>query len=378
MTQPARILRVITRLNIGGPARQALLLTRRLRPDYETRLVAGRPPEHEGVLADPEVTPHHVPLVRPVRPVDDVRSFAALRNLLVGDRPAIVHTHMAKAGLVGRTAAMSTRRRPILVHTFHGHVLESYFAPPVERAFITIERTLAKRTDALVAVSAEVRSSLLELGIGDPDRFHVIPLGLDLRTHLQVAGPSGVLRERLGLGPDVPLVGILGRLAPIKDHATLLDAMARVPDAHLAVLGDGECRDEVVGRVAAAGLGDRVHLVGWWHDIPAAMADLDVVALSSRNEGTPVSLIEAAACGRATVATDVGGVRSVVTDDVHGLVVPAGDAAALAAAIDALLGDPVRRTAMGAAARRDVGRFSDDRLVADITALYAALRAERA
>lgn len=369
------MVRLITRLNIGGPARQALSLTRELRPEFDTVLAAGVPTPEEGELTDPQVEVNRVPLTRPVAPRIDLRGLVAVRRLLADHRAELLHTHMAKAGTLGRLAAITGRRRPVTIHTFHGHVLDGYFGARTQRAFIAAERILARRTDVLVAISPLIRDQLLELGIGRPEQYRVIPLGFDLREHLAVSGPSGRLRERLAVPTDVPLAGIVGRLVPIKDHATTFAAMGRLPDVHLAVLGDGELRASLEALAAAEGLTDRVHFVGWWTDIPAAMADLDVIVLSSRNEGTPVSLIEAAACGRPVVTTDVGGVRSVVAHDETGLLVPAGDAEALSDAIGAVLADSARAKAMGAAGRRSVERFTLERLTGDIRALYRELLA---
>jgi glycosyltransferase involved in cell wall biosynthesis len=366
------VVRVITRLNIGGPARQALMLTRSLDPGWRTVLVAGDVAPDEGELSDPLVPVTRVPLVRPLRPATDARAYLALRRLLRDAQPAIVHTHMAKAGTLGRLATRGTDTRT--VHTFHGHVLESYFSAPVQRAFIEVERRLAARTDALVAVSDEVRDDLLALDIGTPEQFRVIRLGFDLTSHLSVTGPSGILRERLGLDGDTPLVGAVGRLVPIKDITTLLHAVALLPDdVHLVLVGDGSERGPLEAEVERRSLGDRVHFTGWMTDVPAVMADLDVVALSSRNEGTPVALIEAAACGRPAVATDVGGVRSVVADGETGLVVPPADPRQLADALERLLSDPGLGAAMGATGRARSSRFSAERLTTDIDALYRAL-----
>ncbi|MBK5229471.1 MAG: glycosyltransferase [Actinobacteria bacterium] len=369
-----RVLRVITRLNIGGPARQALMLTRELWPEYETDLVAGTSEPGEGELSDPDVVVERAPLSRSISPLRDLTAFRWLRTRIDAGGYDIVHTHMAKAGTLARGAALRSRRRPKLVHTFHGHVLEGYFNKPIQRTFLEIERRLARRTDALVAVSKEIRDDLLALGIGDEDRWHVIQLGFDLAPMLAVEGPSGALRERIGLAEEVPLVGVLGRLAPIKDHATLLEALARLDGVHLAVLGDGEMRDEIVSRSDSLGISGRVHLIGWWLDVPAAIADLDVVALTSRNEGTPVSLIEAHACGKPVVSTDVGGVRAVVRNWISGSLVPPGDAAAVAAALQGILSDRAAATRMGEQGRAFVrDRFTKDRLVADIRALYTSL-----
>lgn len=372
-TSDVAVVRLITRLNIGGPARQALLLTRELGDRFPTVLAAGRPSDVEGEMTDPDVAVRRVPLVRPLDLRSDTRALGAVRSLLLETRPRIVHTHMAKAGVVGRAAAATMRSRPRTVHTFHGHVLEGYFRPAVQRTFVEIERRMARRTDALVAVSEEIRDDLLDLGIGRPDQYRVIPLGFDLSPFTSIGPPTGRLRRHLGIGADVPLVGVVGRLVPIKDLPTAVAAVSRLEGVHLVFVGDGECRPGLEAHAARLGIGDRVHFTGWW-DVPAALADVDVVALSSRNEGTPVSLIEAAAAGRPVVATRVGGVPLVVEDGVTGYLADAGDPSGLAALVERLLASPETRSAVGAAGReRVLARFGKDRLLADIAALYAEL-----
>lgn len=377
--RPVPVVRLITRLNVGGPARQALLLTRDLRPEFTTTLAAGRPSATESELSDEAVTVRHLPLVRPLRPVSDARAVAGARRVLAETGAHLLHTHMAKAGTVGRLAALtSLRPRPRTVHTFHGHVLDGYFRPAVERAFIEAERQLARHTDALVAVSPEIRDELLDLRIGRPSQYEVVPLGLDLDEHLAVTGPDGGFRAGLGIGPDIPLVGAVGRLVPIKDLGTLLEALATLESVHLAVVGDGDDRKRLEARAGALGIGDRVHFTGWVTDVTAVMSDLDVVVLTSRNEGTPVSLIEAAACGRPAVATRVGGVPLVVQDGVTGWLAPAGRPDEVARLLRRLLDDPAARHAMGQAARAHVrDRFSSERLVRDVRALYRGLLAGR-
>jgi len=368
------VLRLITRLNVGGPARQALLLTRRLDDDFPTVLAAGQCAAGEVELSDPAVTVRRVPLVRPVRPETDARALQVVRRLLVESRASVVHTHMAKAGAIGRLAATTVWPRPRTVHTFHGHVLDGYFRPAVESAFTTVERRLARQTDALVAVSPEIREALLDLGIGTESQIHVIPLGFDLSSFLAVERPAGTLRAHLGLAADVPLVGVLGRLVPIKDNETLLAAVARLPGVHLAVVGDGELRGALSSTAARLGIAGRVHFTGWWPDVAAAMSDVDVVALTSRNEGTPVSLIEASASARPVVATRVGGVADVVKDGVTGFLAHPGDADEVAGLLRRLLDDPDARRRLGEAGRQEVRhRFSQERLLKDIRELYAEL-----
>ncbi len=373
-SQQATVLRLVTRLNIGGPARQALLLTRVLGEEYPTVLAAGSPFPEEGELADPAVAVRRVPLTRPVRPGSDVSALVAVHKLLRSTGARLVHTHMAKAGTIGRVAAALGPNRPRTVHTFHGHVLDGYFSAPLQRAFLEMERRLAKHTDVLLAVSPEIRDSLLELGIGRPHQIHVLPVGLDLSSYLAVGSPTGAFRAELGIDRRTPLIGSVGRLVPIKDHATLLRAMEHLPGVHLALIGDGEMRSRIEADSAARGLTDRVHLVGWRHDLPAVLADLDVVVLTSLNEGTPVALIESLAAGRPVVATDVGGVRHVVEDGRTGLLAPAGDDRCIADRVVTLLSDRAVAARLASTGRPDVARrFGEERLVNETRELYRDL-----
>lgn len=370
LERPA-VLRAITRLNVGGPARQALLLTRELTSEFPTTLVAGRPEPLEGELSDPAVTVHEVSLRREIAPWTDLVSLRQLRRLVKSTRARLVHTHTSKAGTIGRLAALTVRPRPAIVHTFHGHVLDGYFGSVVGRAFLGVERFLARRTDALIAISPEIRDELLKMGIGQSNQIRVIPLGFELKPLLAVSERSMVLRESIDLDGDVFLIGILGRLVPIKDHRTLLEAMHRLPQVHLAIVGDGELRTELEELASELGVNERVHFTSWWMNVAEAISDLDIVVLTSRNEGTPVSLIEAAAAGKPVVATDVGGTRFVVEEGVTGLLVPPASPQALARAIKTLLDDPPLRAAMGQAARvRVQKRFNSARLLSDIRALY--------
>lgn len=367
-----RVARVITRLNIGGPARHAFLLCKGL-THYESVLIAGSPEPSEGELVDPAVPVRHAPLVRPIRPRKDMRAYLELQRLFRTVGPDIVHTHMAKAGTLGRLAAMATRPRPVVVHTFHGHVLDGYFSRRTQDAILAIERFLGSHSDALIAVSPEIRDDLVERGIGTPDRWHVVPLGLDLSEYASLSKPSGVLRSRLKLPANVPLVGVAARLVPIKNHRLLFEAVRDLPDVHLAVLGDGPIRGDLEACARALRIGERVHFVGWWAEMAEALSDVDVVVSSSLNEGTPVAIIEALAAGRPVVATDVGGTRSVVQDGVTGLLVRSNDAVALGVAIRRLLDNPAIAETMGTTGRADVlERFTVTRMLRDVEAVYGA------
>jgi len=371
---PLRVLHVVTRMNIGGPARHLVALTRGLRDlGWETLIAHGELEPGEGELSPTGPSERLATLRRPLDPVADLRTLSALSRLIARYRPHVVHTHMAKAGALGRSAARRARV-PAIVHTFHGHVLEGYFASPSNSAFLVAERRLARRTDALVAVSTSTRDDLLRLGIGRPGQWHVLPLALDLDPILGARIDPTDARRSLGLPRDVPLIGTVGRLVPIKNHVLFLEVarrvLERVPEALFVVAGDGELRPML--EAEAESLGERVRFLGWVRELPELYAALDVVTLTSLNEGAPVALIEALAAGRPVVATDVGGVAEVIEDG--GLLVPSNDGRGLADAVVTLLEDPALAARMGAAGRRAVaGRHSADRMAAATADLYRAL-----
>ncbi len=381
-----RILRVIARLNIGGPARHVILLSARIDPArYSTLLVTGHEAPSEGnmsslaksVAVEPRVV---AGLGREISLWRDLLAWFRLYRLCVRYRPHIVHTHTAKAGVLGRLAARAAKV-PVIVHTYHGHVFQGYFSPLKTRLFLAIERWLGRSTQRLIAVSEAVCQDLLQLGIGTPESLVVIPLGLNLDPFLRCEDLRGQLRAELGLQPDTPLVGIVARLVPIKAHEVFLKAAAKVcarfPQSRFLLVGDGERLAELQLLVERLGLRDRVLFLGWRQDLDRVLADLDLVVLTSRNEGSPVCLIEAMAAARPVVATRVGGVADVVDDGITGCLVDADKPEDVANAIVELLGDENRRRAMGEAARQRVPRFGIDRLVSDMDRLYGNLLIER-
>ena len=383
MSRPVRILRVITRLNIGGPAVHVLHLHDHTAGGrYETRMVAGIEETsegsylalHRGMQDGITVLPS---LGREIRPWRDVEALVGVVREIRRFRPDIVETHTAKAGVIGRVAA-ALCRVPVTLHVYHGHVLHGYFPPAPTRAFVEIERRLARHTSCLLAVSDQVRSDLLSLGIGTKQRFEVMPLGLDLERFRSVDTRRGELRAELGLG-TAPLVGIVARLAPVKAHDVFLRAAAalraRRPEVRFVVVGDGELRAPLEALAAGLGLETGITFLGWRSDVERVYADLDLLVLSSRNEGSPIALIEAMASGRNVVATAVGGVPDVVRHGETGLLVNPDDHDALARSMEELLlANPERRAAMATAARNDAfERFGLARLLADIDRLYAAL-----
>ena len=381
-SRPPRIARVITRLNIGGPARHVTILTARSGPEFDGVLLVGEPEAREGSLLDDAVAAGtnlvHVPhLRRPLSPLADLQAFVWLLRYFRRERPAIVATHTAKAGSLGRLAA-AMAGVPIIVHTFHGHVLDGYFGRIRTSVFIGIERFLGLLTTRFIAISPEIESDLERLGIGR-GKTVVVRLGLEL-DHLTVEKP-GRLRAELGVPGGAPLVGIVGRLVPIKAHDLFLAAASTVakghPDAHFAIVGDGELWEELHAAVARLDLADRVHFTGWRSDLAEVYSDLDIVVCCSRNEGTPVSLIEACAAGRCVIGTRVGGIADIISPGVNGLLVPSGDSGALATAIEDLIADPARRKKMGTTGRLMVlERHGSGRMVRELKEVYRGLLEE--
>ena len=390
-----KILRVITRLNGGGPARHVVLLDRGLRGrGHETRLVYGALApgdaslEHLAVAAGLPTT-HIRALGRRINPIGDLRAFARLLRLVFREAPDVVHTHTAKAGTLGRVAAClfnltrPRRRRCVVVHTFHGHVLTGYFGPTMNVAVRLTERTLARITDRVVTISPAIRHDIVtRFSIAAATRTTVVPLGLDLERLARLDPRAPHLRRQFGIPERALVVGYVGRFVPIKDLATLVHAFAVVaaqrPDAVLLLVGDGPLRAEIDALVATLALQKQVHLAGWIEDLAPLYATIDICALSSLNEGTPVAVIEAMAAAKPVVATRVGGVADVVEHERTGLLVPSQNPRALADAILRLAAAPDERLRMGAAGRQAVAaRFSPERLVDDIDTLYRDALAQK-
>jgi glycosyltransferase involved in cell wall biosynthesis len=392
-TEPIRVLRVIARLNVGGPAIQTITLTRRLEErGYNTTLLRGREGPQEGSMDDLAarlgVAPVLVPCLRRDPGRWDAAALADLVRLMRAERPQIVHTHAAKAGTLGRAAALLAfrgARRPILIHTYHGHSLSGYFHPRVAAAYRLIERALGRLTDRLIAVSEEVRDELVAMGVAPIWKFAVVPLGFDLRPFAadgeMAAELGGRLRAELGLPRSAPVVTMVARMVAIKrvDRFLRMAAgLARTSGAHFLLVGDGELRRSLMALPEALELGPRLTWAGFRRDMPAVYFASDVVVQTSDNEGTPVSLIEAQAAGRPVVSTRVGGVASVVADGQTGYIVERDDIPAMTQKVQRLLEDAVLRRRLGAAGReRAMARFGLDRLLCDLDGLYRDLLGRR-
>jgi glycosyltransferase involved in cell wall biosynthesis len=392
MDTPTRVLRVIARLNVGGPAIQAISLTRLLESrGYSTTLVRGSEGPDEGSMDHLAerlgVRPVHVASLRRDPGPHDLRALASLMRILMREKPRIVHTHAAKAGTLGRVAALLApgRSERVLVHTFHGHSLSGYFSSPTARVYRVIERFLAKRTDRLIAVSEEVRDELVAMGVATAERFEVVRLGFDLAPFLVEEGERSrrraSLRSELGIPSEAPLVTLIARLVPIKRVDRFLRVAARLADREdvcFLVVGDGELRQSLRTLPEARALGERLTWTGFRRDMPDVCFASDVVALTSDNEGTPVSLVEALAAGTPVVSTNVGGVASVVRDGQTGLLASADDEQGLADAIARLLDNPQLAERLSAEGRRHaLQSFAQERLVDDLDGLYRRLLADR-
>ena len=383
-----KVLRVIARLNMGGPTLHVSYLTEGLKErGYDTTLVAGRLARGEDSMAfaaeELGVEVIDLPsLHRDLSPLYDPISIAKMVEVIRRVRPQILHTHTAKAGAVGRFAAMlaGDARPPVVVHTFHGHVLRGYFDPAQTAFFKQVERYLAGHTTRLIAVGPEVRDDLVHLGVAPAEKFSVIRLGIDLEH--RVAGAGGAeLRTLFGIPPERFVVGWIGRMTGIKRVpdvlATFRALLDRGVDGALVLVGDGPERAQLEDRARELGVGRRTAFVGYQREISPYLDMFDAFLLPSANEGTPVVAIESLAARTPVVATRVGGVPDVVREGIDGFLTEVGDIDALAGALVTLAGDADVRHRFGEAGREHVvPRYRVSRLVDDVDQLYKELIAE--
>jgi glycosyltransferase involved in cell wall biosynthesis len=373
-----RVMEIIARMNVGGPATQVMGLYERLNPDeFDHRLYTGYVDGAEGdhfQLRDTTAHVHRIPgLGRSVRPADDSRALLQLISAMRRFRPHIVHTRTAKAGALGRTAARLAGVGSARVHVFHGHVLEGYFSPFKRRLYIWTERRLASMSDRLVTVGAKVRDDLLAAGIGRPEQYVVIPPGVQLGR----IPDRETARTALDLPLDAPVVAIVGRLTRVKRPdrflATASAVLQRMPTCRFVVCGGGELKEELERGIAE--MWGSFRLLGWRRDVETVYAAADVVLMTSDSEGTPLTLIEAGMAGTPVVSTRVGSIPEIVRHGVTGLLA-APDAGELAEHTLRLLSDPPLARRMGESARHWTSNsFGVERLVADTEALYRSLRA---
>ena len=379
-----RILRIIARMNVGGPAIHVTALHAKLDPShFDSILVSGTENPGEGSMLDYArqrgVEPILVPEMRGVATLAprDAIALARLVQIIRRFKPHIVDTHTAKAGSLGRVAARLCGV-PVIVHTYHGHVLTGGYYGGLRTTLLRqMERGLAKLTTRIIAVSHEIKNELVTLGIAPKEQIMVVPLGIELEQFSHASRVRGELHRELGFDPEAPVVGIVGRIFPIKNHRRFLTAMQKVAsaraDARFVVVGDGILRAEMEVLARDLGIAEKTVFVGWRGDLDRVYAALSALVVSSDNEGTPMSAIEAMAAGVPVVATRVGGLPDLVEEGRTGLLVPASDVMGLASAVLQVLNDEPLRNRMGSLASTAAGKFGADRLATDMERLYLDL-----
>ncbi len=383
-----KVLRIINRFNLGGPTYNATYLTAFMSEDFETKLYGGPHEEHEGESLfipqkyglQPTLLKH---LQREVNFSNDKKALKEIREIIREYQPDIVHTHASKAGALGRLAA-SKEGVPIIVHTFHGHVFHSYFGKLKTMVYKIAERRLAKKSDAIIAISNIQKNELVDdHKIAKADKFRVIPLGFDLqRFREDREAKRKKFRNTYHLEEDEVAIGIIGRLTSIKNHDFFLDSIRNVGEStqnkiRVFVIGDGELMDEIKEKSQAIEkqLGKKfIELTSWIKNVNDILPGLDIIALSSLNEGTPVSLIEAQAAGVPVITTNVGGVKDVVLHEETGFVVDDFSLKSYSSYLKKLVEDEKIREKMSQNGWNHVkDKYNYTRLCKDVENLYVEL-----
>ena len=392
-----KILRIHNRLIVGGPTLNVLYLTKYLAPDFETLLVVGEKEVHEkdaSFLAEQMgIRTILIPgMGRSIHPYRDYKAYRHLKKLIHEFQPDIVHTHAAKPGAVGRMAA-SSLAVPVIVHTYHGHVFHSYFGKIKTQFVINTERFLARRSDAIVAISEQQKKELAgDFKIANESKFRVIPLGFELNKFQEdQEHKRRKFRDEFSLGHDEIAIGIIGRLVPVKNHDLFLQAIKHAAThsskkIRAFIIGDGETKKKLEERAKQLGISfingyDKNALLtftSWRTDIDVINAGLDIITLTSLNEGTPVSLIEAQAANKPVVSTKVGGIRDIVVEGETALLSDTDDVHAFKENLLRLVEDDELRKCLGKKGSDHVRqKFSVERLARDMAALYRELLAKK-
>lgn len=382
-----KVLRIINRFNLGGPTFNAALLTRYLDDDFETVLIGGVPDEGETdslhILEQYDVKPIIIPeLIRNPNPVSDRKAYLKIKAIIEEFKPDIVHTHASKAGVLGRKAAISCGVKTI-VHTYHGHVFHSYFGKFKTFLIKSLEKNLAKKSTGIVAISHLQKEELVKkFRICAAHKVNVIPLGFDLSSFLQDnPAKRAKVRNEYNIEAGDVAIAIVGRLAPIKNHSFFLKVIEQllekgVLNIKVFIVGDGSERKliEKMSNSLNDKYGQIIILTSWVFDIATFNKGMDIVCLTSDNEGTPVSLIEAQASGLPVISTDVGGVRDIVLDGESGFITTLGDAETYVKKLRLLVDNEKLRVKFAAVGRDFVSsRFNYERLAKDMSAYYREL-----
>jgi glycosyltransferase involved in cell wall biosynthesis len=390
-----RVLRIINRFNLGGPTYNVSYLSKFLSPDYETLLVGGMKDSSEDssefIVAKLGLTPTIIPnMRREISPLNDYHAYKKLVAIIKEFKPDIVHTHASKAGTLGRLAAINCNV-PIVLHTFHGHVFHSYFGKLKTRFYKAIERYLAKKSTMIVAISEKQKQELtIEHKIAPPNKCAVIPLGFDLsRFEVNQSNKRIQFRTKHNIAKNDIAIGIIGRLVPIKNHILFLKALKYVLDntskqVKAFIIGDGELYNDIRLEATRIGIGYNkpneyhhqkpLYFTSWMRDVDVAYAGIEIVALTSFNEGTPVSLIEALAAGKSVITTNVGGIENIISHNKTGLLIPVNEEALFSQSLLKLVEDDEFRNNIGSVGKHDIlKRYSYSRLVEDMKTFYDKL-----
>lgn len=382
-TQPKRIVRVISQLNVSGPALQAVLLNAELRHmGYACILVSSQPLNAKDSLAyvaeEYGIEPILIPEFRYRYVWGAIPALWELYKVIRDLKPDIVHTHNTRGGFLGRLVARLAGV-PVVVHTLHEYPFRGYYNRLSTLVFIYMERFGAHLSDSIVTLSQSLRHALVETyGITRKSRITVLPLGFDLQSFAETKRHQGTFRQQWQIPSDVPLVGIIGRLLPVKNHRLFLEASADVcksiPNAQFVIVGDGDERLSLENYARELGLSECVIFTGWQQQMEQIYSDLDVLVSSSLNEGTPVPIMEALSAGCPVVATEVGGLADLLDNGTLGILVPSKDRDALSQAIIDTLSNPPDMTH---AQETMLRRYGIHRLAEDLDSLYRGLLAKK-
>ncbi len=376
-----RVLHIITRLIVGGAQENTLLTVEHLdRVRYEVTLASGPSTGPEGSLEQripPALAFEAIPdLVRPPDPRRDMRALARLYALMMRNRYHIVHTHTTKAGILGRCAARLAGV-PVVVHTPHGHAFHGYLNRAGSGALTYVERWMSRWSDCIICLTDAERQDHLRLGVGSPEKFEIVPSGIELERFRAVREPAAQRRGLLGFSRRGPMVGCVARLVAVKGVEFLLEAVpkirAAVPEVTVVFVGDGPLRGQLESRAQALGLDGGVVFLGLRDDVAELLPLFDVVVLPSLNEGMGRAAVEAMAAGRPVVGARVSGLRDVIDHEVSGLLVPPADAPAIADAVVRVLRTPGLARSLTEAAERALDAYSVEAMIGRIDALYVSL-----
>ena len=384
-----KILRIINRFNLGGPSYNAAYLTKYLESDYETLLIGGQHEENEKssihILDNLDLKPIIIPeMQRSLNPYKDQIVYRKIQNIIKEFKPDIVHTHAAKAGALGRRAAYKLGVKQIY-HTFHGHVFHSYFSDFKTRIFKEIERNLAKKTTKIIAISEIQKKELSKIhGICPENKIEVIPLGFDLeKFNTNKDSKRKKFREKWKIKENEIAIGIIGRLVPIKNHFFFIDAIQEVlkkSDVPIRafIIGDGEEKQNIINYIKNKNLDFSLdnssatfQLTSWIKDVDKVYSGMDIICLTSLNEGTPVSLIEAQASGKPIVSTKTGGIENIVLENKTALLSKKNDLYDFSNKLISLVNDSEKRKLLSEYGLEKSKDFHYDKLINNIKKLYS-------